>query len=96
MIIYNLLGFVIDISKEVDMYGANINLERRHLEEWVRHIGRIPKNSVLLVKFGWSKYWPNKPTYFGVDSVGNFHFPGIVICSHIWVNTIFNSETFSY
>lgn len=70
------IGVVIDISEEVGEYGANINLEKRHLEEWAQHIGKIPKNSVLLVRFGWSKYWPNKKTYFGVDSTGTFHFPG--------------------
>lgn len=49
-----------------------------HLEEWEEDNGSMPQNSVLLVKFGWSKYYSNKTEYLGIDSQDNLNFPGIV------------------
>src|SRR5207253_613006 len=47
---------------------------------WEKQHGRIPEHSILLVKTGWGKFWPDKKRYLGTDKAGdtaNLHFPGV-------------------
>ena len=40
----------------------------------------IPAGSIVLIRTGWGKFWPNKLPYLGSDKPGdasNLHFPGI-------------------
>ncbi|RZC41747.1 uncharacterized protein BDFB_011704 [Asbolus verrucosus] len=57
----------------------------QHLEDWVRANGQFEDNTVLLVKFGRSQYWPDKKKYVGVDSEGNWDFPGISAEAANWI-----------
>jgi len=50
------------------------------LSDWEKAHGRIPEHSILLVRTGWSRYWPDKRRYLGTDKPGdtaNLHFPGV-------------------
>lgn len=51
------------------------------LKEWEEKHGVIPDNVILLVFFGWGKYWPNKKTYLGTDlkNTSLLHFPGTLL-----------------
>ena len=51
------------------------------LQEWEEKHGVIPDNVILLVFFGWGKYWPNKKTYLGTDlkNTSLLHFPGTLL-----------------
>ena len=43
-----------------------------------RH-GKIPKGSIVLLRTGWSRRWPDRKAYLGDDKKGdasNLHFPG--------------------
>lgn len=47
---------------------------------WEKQHGRIPDGSIVLVRTGWGKFWPDKKSYLGSDKPGdasNLHFPGI-------------------
>ncbi len=47
---------------------------------WEREHGKIPAASIVLVRTGWAKYWPDRKRYLGTDVAGdttNLHFPGI-------------------
>ena len=47
---------------------------------WEKRYGRIKDGTILLIRSGWGKFWPNKKQYLGTDKQGdvaNLHFPGI-------------------
>lgn len=49
---------------------------------WEKTHGRIPEGSIVLVRTGWGKYWPDKKQYLGTDehgtaAIAKLHFPGI-------------------
>jgi len=42
--------------------------------------GRVPAGSIVLVRTGWGRYWPDRKKYLGSDVPGDtehLHFPGI-------------------
>lgn len=36
----------------------------------------VQNNTVLLIKYGWSKYWPDEKKFMRIDEEGTLHFPG--------------------
>lgn len=47
---------------------------------WEARNGRIPANSIVLVRTGWGQHWGNRRAYLGTNKPGdiaNLHFPGI-------------------
>lgn len=69
-------GVVIDLTKSVELNGSCAVLRAEDLEKWEEENGHFPKNCVLLVRFGWSKYYDNKTAYMGVDQNDQLNFPG--------------------
>lgn len=68
---------VIDVTEE-----AGENPDYRLTPERVRSFesehGRIPADSIVLLRTGWSSRWPDKTAYLGDDTPGdasNLHFP---------------------
>lgn len=52
------------------------------IARWEKAHGRIPQRSVVIVRTGWGKFWPEKKRYLGTDvkgDVANLHFPGISV-----------------
>jgi kynurenine formamidase len=50
------------------------------LSAWEAAHGRIPENSLVLFRTGWSARWPDKKRYMGTDKPGDvagLHFPGL-------------------
>ncbi|CAL8123811.1 unnamed protein product [Orchesella dallaii] len=74
---------VIDV--ETDVFALRnpdeFALEIKHIMEHEAKYGQIPFNSVVLVRTGWARYWPNKQRYLGWNnSTGHsptMHFPGL-------------------
>jgi kynurenine formamidase len=47
---------------------------------WEKKNGRVRPGAIVLVRTGWSAYWPNRARYMGTAAPGdtrNLHFPGI-------------------
>jgi kynurenine formamidase len=47
---------------------------------WEKANGRIPAGSIVLVRTGWGRFWPDQKQYLGSDKPGdasNLHFPGV-------------------
>lgn len=70
-------AFVIDISEAC---GKNPDYQLRieDIQEWEKKNGRLPADSILLLRTGWEKFWPDKKKYLGNDRPGdasNLHFP---------------------
>jgi len=72
-------ALVIDISASCEK-NADYLLSVEDIKSWEKKNGRIPDNSIVLIRAGWGKHWANKKLYLGSDKPGdtaNLHFPGI-------------------
>ena len=50
------------------------------ISAWERRHGPIPAGSIVLIRTGWGRFWPDRRRYMGTDAPGdtaNLHFPGI-------------------
>lgn len=59
----------------MDLNNATLLLPK-HLEQWELKHGSMPNNSVILVNFGWSRFYKDKNLYLGVDENNHLNFPG--------------------
>ena len=69
---------VIDVTKQAAA-DATYLVTRADVEAFERAHGRIPEGSMVLVRTGWSRFWPNRKQYFGDDTPGDaskLRFPG--------------------
>jgi len=51
-------------------------------EAWEKQHGRIPSASIVLIRTGFGRFWPDRETYLGTDergapAVAKLHFPGL-------------------
>ena len=51
-------------------------------EAWEKRHGRIPDASIVLIRTGFGRFWPDRRTYLGTDergaeAVAKLHFPGL-------------------
>src|SRR5262249_16529166 len=72
-------AIVIDIS-EAAAKNPDYRLTVDDITSWEKANGRIPDNSIALVRSGWGKFWTDRKRYMGTDAPGdtaNLHFPGI-------------------
>ncbi len=72
---------VVDVS-EAAVSDADYLVSVNDLEAWESTHGRIPDQSILLLRTGWGARWPDRESYLGTDLVGEkavpeLHFPGI-------------------
>lgn len=70
---------VVDIRAQSEK-NPDYLLSDADLLAWEKQHGAIPCGSVVLIRTGWEKYWPDKKKYLGSDTPGDtahLHFPGI-------------------
>jgi kynurenine formamidase len=70
---------VVDLPVDAEK-DRDATLQPRHLEAFEAAHGRIAPGTIVLVRTGWSRYWPDRKQYFGDDTLGDasrLHFPGI-------------------
>jgi kynurenine formamidase len=72
---------VVDVSEQSSK-NADYQVTAEDLQSWERTHGRIPDGSILLLRTGYSKRWPDAATYLGTaergpDAVPKLHFPGL-------------------
>lgn len=68
---------VIDITEKV-AGNADYALTPADIAAWEASHGRIPNDSIVLLRTGWSSRWPDRKAYLGDDTPGdasNLHFP---------------------
>ena len=79
----NLVGraIVVDVSNRA---AANRDylVSPGDFRRWEQANGRIPRRSIVLLRTGWGRFWPNAERYMGTadrgeDAVPNLHFPGL-------------------
>jgi kynurenine formamidase len=59
---------VIDVSGRAD---ADFQLSATDIEAWENDYGRIEEGTIVLLRTGWSRFWPNKRNYLGDDRPGD-------------------------
>lgn len=69
---------VIDVTRQSDSDAA-YRVSRADVEAFEKTHGRIPAGSIVLVRTGWSRFWPDRKRYLGDDTPGDaskLKFPG--------------------
>jgi kynurenine formamidase len=61
---------VIDVSEQARA-DRNYRLTVADVERFERAHGRIPAGTIVLLRTGWSAYWPNLKAYLGDDTPGD-------------------------
>jgi len=70
-------AIVIDVSAKADV-DADYCLTVADIEAWEKAHGKIPPGTIVLLRTGWSKRYPDRKRYFGDDTPGDaskLHFP---------------------
>ena len=60
--------------------NRDYQLSPADIAAWEKINGRIPSESIVLVRTGWAAFWPDRTRYMGTAARGdvrNLHFPGI-------------------
>jgi kynurenine formamidase len=79
----NLIGkaVVIDVSEQC-LKDRDYLISVHDFKEWESENGKIPGKTIVLLKTGYGKYWPDRIKYMGTDergaeAVAKLHFPGL-------------------
>ena len=66
-----------DVSEEVKN-NADFELRATQIKKWEEEHGDLPEGGLLLIRYGWGKYYNNRNKYFGFEhpSGTKMHFPG--------------------
>lgn len=80
---------VIDISKQA-LANTDYLLSIDDIKNWEKKNGKIPDNSIVLVKTGYGAFYPDRQKYFGTAKIGvaaipELHFPGIAPETADWL-----------
>ena len=70
---------VVDMTESASQ-DADALLSVEHIEQFEREHGAVDEGSIVLVRSGWARFWPDAKRYLGNDVPGdasNLHFPGI-------------------
>ncbi len=70
-------GIVIDVSKPAEA-NPDYRLTASDVREWEKRHGPVPAGSIVLLRTGWGKRWPDRKRYLGDDTPGavdHLHFP---------------------
>jgi kynurenine formamidase len=74
-------GLVVDVSKQCAA-NADYLVSVADFQNWEKQNGRIPFGSIVLLRTGFGKYYPDRKKYLGTDergaaAVAKLHFPGL-------------------
>lgn len=72
---------VIDVSLKAEK-NRDYQVTAADLQNWEQKNGRLPAGSILLLRTGFGKYYPDRKKYMGTDergaaAVAKLHFPGL-------------------
>ena len=70
-------GVIIEVSEKASQ-DRDYRLSREDVEQWETANGRVPSGAIVLLRTGWSEFWPDAMGYLGNDTPGDasdLHFP---------------------
>lgn len=74
-------AIVVDVSESA-LEDRDYLISRSDFRAWERRHGRIPRRTIVLLRTGFDRYWPNAERYLGTaergqQAVPKLHFPGL-------------------
>ena len=74
-------GVVVDVSRAA-LADRDYQVRRADFAAHERRYGRIPRGSIVLLRTGYGRYWPDRERYLGTAQLGEqavpqLHFPGL-------------------
>ena len=80
---------VVDVSRAAAA-NRDYQVSVADLEGWERANGALPEGAIVLLRTGYSKFWPNRRKYMGTDergaeAVAKLHFPGLDPAAARWL-----------
>ncbi len=80
---------VVDVSDQAAR-DRDYRLDVKALEGWEAAHGPIGEKTIVLIRTGWSKFWPDRAKYLGTtktgqEAVAELHFPGIDSTAAAWL-----------
>ncbi len=74
-------AIVIDVKDSVSDY-IDYQINVSDIENWEKENGRIKEGTIVFLRTGFGKFWPDKMKYLGTDQKGPaavalLHFPGL-------------------
>jgi kynurenine formamidase len=74
-------AIVLDVSKQCAA-NPDYQVQAADFQTWEKANGAIPKDTMVLLRTGYGKYWPDRKKYMGTDERGaqavpKLHFPGL-------------------
>ena len=87
----NLIGdaILVDVSEKCSK-DKNYQVSAEDFIQWEKANGKIPKLSIILLKTGFGKFWPDRKKYLGTDKKGikaieKLYFPGLHLDGAKWL-----------
>ena len=82
-------GVLIDVTRQCAA-NADYLVSVSDIQNWEKRNGRIPAGSILLLRTGFGKYYPDRKKYLGTDERGaaavpKLHFPGLDPKAATWL-----------
>jgi kynurenine formamidase len=74
-------GIVVDVTRQCDK-NPDYLISERDLKDWERRHGKIAAGTIVLLRTGFGKFYPDRKKYLGTDQRGagavpKLHFPGL-------------------
>lgn len=74
-------GIVVDVTKQCEK-NPDYLITEADFKDWERRNGRIAAGTIVLLRTGFGKFYPDRKRYLGTDQRGaaavvNLHFPGL-------------------
>ena len=74
-------GVLVDVSEKCAR-DTDYQISVEDFAAWEREHGRLPDGSILILRTGFGRRWPDRRTYLGTDergpeAVAKLHFPGL-------------------
>jgi kynurenine formamidase len=82
-------GIVVDVQKAA-AGNADYQVSIRDLAAWEEQNGRIPDGTIVMLRTGWGRHYPDQSKYLGTDRKGPeavplLHFPGLDPAAARWL-----------
>jgi len=82
-------GVLIDVTRQC-AGDADYLVGISDIQNWEKRFGRIPAGSIVLLRTGFGKYYPDRKKYLGTDERGagavpKLHFPGLDPKAATWL-----------
>lgn len=74
-------AILVDVSRQCEA-NRDYLISTSDFDAWEKQHGQIPAGSIVLLRTGFAKYWPDRVKYMGTDergpaAVAKLHFPGL-------------------